>query len=120
MCVIKLIRYKFRIIFNCYNVKVEIRKIVMYKNILLILGFLLFTACSQIQPEVKEVKPKVEVVIKPPLKPLNLIPVKTERETESERESERESETERESEAIITEFIPEHIKRSHIEVVEHY
>jgi len=84
----------------------------MYKNILLILGFLLFTACSQIQPEVKEVKPKVEVVIKPPLKPLNLIPVKTERE--------RETETETESEAIITEFIPEHIKRSHIEVVEHY
>lgn len=110
MCVIKLIRYKFRIIFNCYNVKVEIRKIVMYKNILLILGLLLFTACSQIQPEVKQVEPKVEVVTKAPLKTLNRIPVKTETQIK----------TEIQSEATITEFIPEHIKRSRIEVVEHY
>jgi len=81
----------------------------MYKNILLILGLLilgllLFTACSQVQPEVKEVEPKVEVVTKAPLKTLNRIPVKTETQ----------------SEATITEFIPEHIKRSRIEVVEHY
>jgi PBP1b-binding outer membrane lipoprotein LpoB len=62
----------------------------MYKNILLILGLLLLSSCSQNKPE-----PKVEAVVKTPVK----------------------------TEAVIaepTEFIPEHIKRSSIEVVKHY
>jgi PBP1b-binding outer membrane lipoprotein LpoB len=70
----------------------------MYKNTLLILGLLLLSSCSQNKPE-----PKIEAVVKTPIKTAERIPVKTE--------------------AVIaepTEFIPEHIKRSSIEVVKHY
>ena len=69
----------------------------MYKNILMILGLLVFTACSQNKPEPKI--PKPPKVVKTPIK----APIKNEVLTETS-----------------TEFIPEHIRRSHIEVVEHY
>jgi len=70
----------------------------MYKNILLIVGLLLLSACSQNKPE-----PKVEVVVKTPVQTAERIPVKTEAVS-----------------AELTEFIPEHIRRSKIEVVKHY
>jgi hypothetical protein len=74
----------------------------MYKNILLILGFLVLTACSQNKPE-----PKVEAVVQTPVQ----TPVET-----AER---RPVQTEVLS-VEPTEFIPEHIRRSRIEVVRHY
>lgn len=66
----------------------------MYRNILIILGLLSFTACSQNQPEPKA-QIKVKQVVKEPVK------VKAQAE-------------------VLKEFIPEHIKRSRIEVVKHY
>jgi PBP1b-binding outer membrane lipoprotein LpoB len=74
----------------------------MYKNILLILGFLVFSACSQNKPE-----PKVEVVVKTPIQTAERIP-------------ESSNNTEVVMAEPTTEFIPEHIKRSRIEVVKHY
>jgi len=78
----------------------------MYKKILLILGLLVFTACSQNKPE-----PKVEVAVKTPLK----IPLKTPVQT-----AERIAVQTEVLNTEPTEFIPEHIKRSRIEVVKHY
>ncbi len=64
----------------------------MKKNILILLGLLFVTACSQNKPEV-EAQP---TIVKTPIK------------------------TEVSNNEVPTEFIPEHIKRSKIEVVKHY
>ena len=68
----------------------------MYKKILIILGLLVFSACSQTKP-----KPKEEVKI--PIKTAVKEPVKVEIKTEE-----------------VKDFIPEHLKNSKIEVVKHY
>ena len=70
----------------------------MYKNILIILGLLLFSACSQNQP-----KTEVKIPIKTAIKTAIREPVKVEVQTE-----------------VATDFIPEHLKHSKIEVVKHY
>ncbi len=83
----------------------------MKKNSLLILGFLLLSACSQNEP-----KPTVQVAVKKEVKENLNQEVKTSVKEEVKK-----------SVVVQTlpmeaenEFIPEHIKRSHIEVVEHY
>jgi len=66
----------------------------MYKNILIVLGLLLLSSCSQTKPtpEVKE-------------------EIKKEATTEVHNNIEPE---------VVEEFIPEHLKHSRIEVVKHY
>ena len=72
----------------------------MYKNILIVLGLLVLTACSQnkLEPEVKE---KVKTVVHEPVK----LKVQTKELKEI---------------VVEEEFIPEHLKHSKIEVVKHY
>ena len=84
----------------------------MYKKNLLILGLLVFSACSQTKPE-----PKVEVAVKTPLKEPLKIPVQTAERIAVETEV---LNTELTEFTEPTEFIPEHIRRSNIEVVKHY
>ena len=67
----------------------------MYKIILITLGLLFFTACSQNTPE-PEVKTKV-------IKAVSKEPTKVKVQTK-----------------VVEEFIPEHLKHSKIEVVKHY
>jgi len=62
----------------------------MYRNILIVMGLLLLSSCSQIKPT-----PKVKAEIK------------------SEDKNDTKSE-------VVEEFIPEHLKHSRIEVVKHY
>ena len=66
----------------------------MYKNILIILGLLLLSSCSQPKPT-----PKVKEKIKKEIK------------------AEDKNNT---KEEVVEEFIPEHLKHSKIEVVKHY
>jgi len=80
----------------------------MYKKTLLILGLLVFSACSQNKPEPK---PKVEVAVKTPLKEPLKTPIQTAERIAVETEV---------LNTEPTEFIPEHIRRSKIEVVKHY
>ena len=74
----------------------------MYKNTLIILGLLFFTACSQTTPEVKaELKTPIKIAVKEPVAVRE--PIKVEVQTE-----------------VVKDFIPEHLKHSKIEVVKHY
>lgn len=84
----------------------------MYKKILMILGFLIFLACSQTVPD-KKVE---EITQKVPENNDTKVKVPDENTTTLVKEIVK-NETVIEAEE---EFIPEHIKRSHIEVVKHY
>ena len=66
----------------------------MHKNMLIILGLLLLSACSQTKPT-PEVKEEVKKEIK----------AKDQNDTKAE---------------VMEEFVPEHLKHSKIEVVKHY
>lgn len=72
----------------------------MYRNILITLGFLLFSACTQTKPT-QPTKPKEEVKI--PIKTVVKEPIKVEVKAE-----------------VLKDFIPEHLKNAKIEVVKHY
>lgn len=92
----------------------------MKKNSLLILGFLLLSACSQNEPnptvQSNNIKSDVQVDVKKEVK-------------ENLNEEVKKSVKEEVKKSVVVqtlpmeaenEFIPEHIKRSHIEVVEHH
>ena len=78
----------------------------MYKKNLIILGLLVFTACSQNKPEVK-----TETIVKVPTPTAITVPIKVPIKEVTETRVLTETDTD---------FIPEHIRRSRIEVVEHY
>ncbi len=92
----------------------------MKKNSLMILMLLLITACSQKEPEVT---PQVKKDVK---KDMNN--TTTPQVTHTRMEIKHESVATTQSHQVPTEvppvvqeeFVPEHIRRSHIEVVEHY
>ena len=84
----------------------------MYKNILIILGVLALAACSQNKPE-PEVKKKIESEVKTEVTP------KVKKEIKAVVKKDVKELVKVEVEDPI-EFIPEHIRRSSIEVVKHY
>lgn len=99
----------------------------MYKNIILLVSLALLMGCSQKEVQVKkDTKVEKKVKIKQEPKVEKKVKVKQEAKVEQEVEVREEAKVEAieetkttEEDAFPEEFVPEHVRLSHIEVVPH-